>query len=318
MLSVNWQSCIDKLKDELPLQQFNTWIRPLKVEADQQSVTLVAPNRFVRDWVEEKYRERIEQLLKNVNGVEQVLFTISERKPDLTELSSTIPQNTPASAELLTAGQGHNKTLLEAEAKNPVDRIGIREPVDSEIDQIDQTEQDNQTSENTSPPIIQSVIAGKLNHKSRLNGESTFDNFIVGKSNQLARAAAIQVAENPGKAYNPLFIYGGVGLGKTHLMHAIGNFMLKRKPNAKIVYLHSETFVATMVTALQLNAINEFKRFYRSVDALLIDDIQFFAGKERSQEEFFHTFNALLEGGQQIILTLRTGFIKKSMDWRKD
>ncbi len=145
------------------------------------------------------------------------------------------------------------------------------------------------------PSQVQStfmLIAGKISHKSKLNGESTFDNFIEGKSNQLARAAALQVAENPGNAYNPLFIYGGVGLGKTHLMHAIGNYLLQRKPDAKIVYLHSETFVATMVTALQLNAINEFKRFYRSVDALLIDDIQFFAGKERTQEEFFHTFNA--------------------------
>ena len=147
------------------------------------------------------------------------------------------------------------------------------------------------------------VIEGKLSHRGALNPENNFDNFIVGKSNQLARAAAIQVAENPGYAYNPLFIYGGVGLGKTHLMPAIGNYLVAKKPDAKVVYLHSETFVATMVSALQLNAISEFKRFYRSVDALLIDDIQFFAGKERSQEEFFHTFNALLEGGHQIILT---------------
>ena len=139
------------------------------------------------------------------------------------------------------------------------------------------------------------VIEGKLRHRGALNVENTFDNFVEGKSNQLARAAAIQVAENPGYAYNPLFIYGGVGLGKTHLMHAIGNYLMAKKPGAKVVYLHSETFVATMVTALQLNAINEFKRFYRSVDALLIDDIQFFAGKERSQEEFFHTFNALVD-----------------------
>jgi len=150
---------------------------------------------------------------------------------------------------------------------------------------------------------VDTIIEGKLRHRGALNRENTFENFIEGKSNQLARAAAIQVAENPGYAYNPLFIYGGVGLGKTHLMHAIGNYLVAKKPGAKVVYLHSETFVATMVTALQLNAINEFKRFYRSVDALLIDDIQFFAGKERSQEEFFHTFNALLEGGQQIILT---------------
>ena len=150
---------------------------------------------------------------------------------------------------------------------------------------------------------VDTIIEGKLRHRGALNRENTFENFIEGKSNQLARAAAMQVAENPGYAYNPLFIYGGVGLGKTHLMHAIGNYLVAKKPGAKVVYLHSETFVATMVTALQLNAINEFKRFYRSVDALLIDDIQFFAGKERSQEEFFHTFNALLEGGQQIILT---------------
>jgi chromosomal replication initiator protein len=138
---------------------------------------------------------------------------------------------------------------------------------------------------------------------SNLNELFTFDNFVEGKSNQLAKAAARQVAENPGRSYNPLFLYGGVGLGKTHLMHAVGNLILNSKPDSVVVYLHSERFVADMVKALQNNAINEFKKFYRSVDALLIDDIQFFSGKERSQEEFFHTFNALLEGQQQIILT---------------
>lgn len=138
---------------------------------------------------------------------------------------------------------------------------------------------------------------------SNLNASFTFDSFVEGKSNQLALAAAQQVAENPGGSYNPLFIYGGVGLGKTHLMHAVGNAMRVENPQAKIVYLHSERFVADMVKALQLKAIDDFKRFYRSVDALLIDDIQFFSGKERSQEEFFHTYNALLEGGQQMILT---------------
>lgn len=143
----------------------------------------------------------------------------------------------------------------------------------------------------------------KVSHQSNLNPNFVFENFVVGKSNQLAEAAAKQVAENPGGAYNPLFLYGGVGLGKTHLMHAIGNAILANRKGANVVYLHSERFVADMVKALQSNAINEFKRFYRSVDALLIDDIQFFAGKERSQEEFFHTFNALLEGQQQIILT---------------
>jgi chromosomal replication initiator protein len=146
-------------------------------------------------------------------------------------------------------------------------------------------------------------VEGGIKHQSNLTEGYTFDSFVEGKSNQLARAAARQVADNPGGAYNPLFLYGGVGLGKTHLMHAVGNALLRRNPSAKIIYLHSERFVADMVKGLQLNAINEFKRYYRSVDALLIDDIQFFANKERSQEEFFHTFNALLEGGQQMILT---------------
>ncbi len=145
--------------------------------------------------------------------------------------------------------------------------------------------------------------APAVTHKSNLNPEFTFETFVGGKSNQLARAASMQVGENPGSAYNPLFLYGGVGLGKTHLMHAVGNMILKNKPDARVVYLHSERFVADMVQALQHNAINDFKRFYRTVDALLIDDIQFFAKKERSQEEFFHTFNALLEGQQQVILT---------------
>lgn len=140
-------------------------------------------------------------------------------------------------------------------------------------------------------------------YRSNVNVKHTFDNFVEGKSNQLARAAARQVADNPGGAYNPLFLYGGTGLGKTHLLHAVGNGIVARKPNAKVVYMHSERFVQDMVKALQNNAIEEFKRYYRSVDALLIDDIQFFANKERSQEEFFHTFNALLEGNQQIILT---------------
>lgn len=164
-------------------------------------------------------------------------------------------------------------------------------------------------TQNTPKPLVNNhgkkgvQVEGAIKHVGSLNPNFTFKSFVEGKSNQLGLAAAQQVSENPGGAYNPLFIYGGVGLGKTHLMHAVGNAMLERNPNAKIVYLHSERFVADMVKALQLNVINDFKRYYRSVDALLIDDIQFFSGKERSQEEFFHTFNALLEGGQQIILT---------------
>jgi chromosomal replication initiator protein len=153
----------------------------------------------------------------------------------------------------------------------------------------------------TAPTSTQQAL--DHNKNSYLNKKFVFDSFVEGNSNQLARAASMQVAERPGDAYNPLFIYGGVGLGKTHLMHAIGNTILKENPAAKVLYLHSERFVADMVKALQTNSINEFKRFYRSLNVLLIDDIQFFAGKDRSQEEFFHTFNALLEGQQQIILT---------------
>ncbi|MGL6029907.1 MAG: chromosomal replication initiator protein DnaA [Legionella sp.] len=163
---------------------------------------------------------------------------------------------------------------------------------------------DNQSMSQTvaaaAPLAVKKLVDYKSSH---LNKKFVFDSFVEGNSNQLARAASMQVGERPGDAYNPLFIYGGVGLGKTHLMHAIGNNILKANPEAKVLYLHSERFVADMVKALQTNSINEFKRFYRSLDALLIDDIQFFAGKDRSQEEFFHTFNALLEGQRQIILT---------------
>jgi len=292
VLAVDWQSCIDTLKSEIPLQQFNTWIRPLRVEADSQSVYLIAPNRFVRDWVEEKYKKRIEELLKEDCNKQELAVVVADRRPP-PELSD----NT-GGGSLDSGSAAEPRAVPEVAESRPAASAGALNHSGSTHKEIQH-----------SGPLAasrsggQSLIAGKISHKSKLNRESTFDNFIIGKSNQLARAAALQVAENPGNAYNPLFIYGGVGLGKTHLMHAIGNYLLQRKPDAKIVYLHSETFVATMVTELHLNAINEFKRYYRSVDALLIDDIQFFAGKERSQEEFFHTFNALLEGGQQIILT---------------
>ncbi|KTD53570.1 chromosome replication initiator DnaA [Legionella santicrucis] len=162
----------------------------------------------------------------------------------------------------------------------------------------------SQVNVSVNSPEIKAPPKKAVDYKSsHLNKKFVFESFVEGNSNQLARAASMQVAERPGDAYNPLFIYGGVGLGKTHLMHAIGNSILKNNPDAKILYLHSERFVADMVKAIQTNSINEFKRFYRSLNALLIDDIQFFAGKDRSQEEFFHTFNALLEGQQQIILT---------------
>lgn len=278
------------MKNELPSQQFNTWIRPLYAESTANELRLYAPNRFVLDWVKEKFLGRIMELLMESsrgNSVDLV-FEIGTQHSSSPANVATMPVTPIADNEPAYIP----RELVSVQLEPP--EISFR---------IDQPSQRSTGLIKRSSRNMEVIIEGKLRHKGSLNPENTFDNFIEGKSNQLARAAALQVAENPGGAYNPLFIYGGVGLGKTHLMHAIGNYLVARKPDAKVVYLHSETFVATMVTALQLNAINEFKRYYRSVDALLIDDIQFFAGKERSQEEFFHTFNALLEGGQQIILT---------------
>ncbi len=277
MVVTDWQKCIDCLQAELPSQQFNTWIRPLHAKADAGVLRIFAPNRFIKDWVKGKFLHRIREIL---NESDEQGFSIS-----LEVVAPGSPYLSPPAPNTHPAPEDEDKPQAEAGPK-PVRFPARAGPAV------------NGNSRN-----MDITIEGKLRHRGALNQENTFENFIVGKSNQLARAAAEQVAENPGDAYNPLFIYGGVGLGKTHLMHAIGNYLVAKKPTAKVVYLHSETFVATMVTALQLNAMGEFKRFYRSVDALLIDDIQFFSGKERSQEEFFHTFNALLEGGHQIILT---------------
>ena len=254
---------MQRLQDELPSQQFNTWIRPLRAESKGGRTRLVAPNRFVKDWVRDKYYERIIELFSQYADGGPV-------EVDLDIGSVSVPRVPVSPVRSIRAEEddipGAPRIIRQAEAR-------------------------------------QVQVEGSVKHQHSLINNYTFSTFVEGKSNQLARAAAMQVAENPGGAYNPLFIYGGVGLGKTHLMHAVGNALLQQNPNAKVVYLHSERFVADMVKALQLNAINEFKRYYRSVDAMLIDDIQFFAGKDRSQEEFFHTFNALLEGGQQMILT---------------
>jgi chromosomal replication initiator protein len=243
-----WQKCLVRLENELPEQQFNTWIRPLHAEETPETLRLLAPNQFVLDWVRKHHFETISRTLHDIG-------------PELhTDVQLDIGSNKKAVETLQIPATG-GKPSMATPAPAPVQ------------------------------------------HKSNLNPDFTFESFVAGKSNQLAHAASMQVAENPGDAYNPLFIYGGVGLGKTHLMHAVGNMIQQNDPSARVIYLHSERFVADMVKALQHNAINEFKRFYRTVDALLIDDIQFFAGKERSQEEFFHTFNALLEGQQQVILT---------------
>ncbi|MDP0587970.1 MAG: chromosomal replication initiator protein DnaA [Candidatus Endonucleobacter bathymodioli] len=309
-----WQKCVDLLQDELSSQQFNTWIRPLKAIGDNHDLCLLAPNRFVADWVKEKFLCRIEEILENIASMSDdqapaVAVAVSNRRP-----------------RSLSSRAGHvsnSQTLSSPPEKNAEESLVVRNLVSS----LDVVEKENTASLNknivvpkkTNPlkKAVEETIAdkgssiqrrqvdveGSIKHHSALNTGFTFETFVEGKSNQLALAAAKQISENPGSAYNPLFLYGGVGLGKTHLMHAVGSSLVKRNRNSRVVYLHSERFVADMVKALQLNAINDFKRYYRSVDALLIDDIQFFAGKERSQEEFFHTFNALLEGGQQMILT---------------
>lgn len=244
-----WQRCSNYLEQELSAQQFNTWIRPLQViEADDQ-LKLLAPNRFVLDWVRNHYLETIRNYLTQICRGSVPVLTVeigSKKKTQTVQQLSSI---------------SHRSTITNI-------------------------------SDNT-----------QLSLDSNINSNFNFDTFVEGKSNQIARAASMQVGKNPGKAYNPLFIYGGVGLGKTHLMHAIGNSIIENHPNAKVVYLHSERFVADMVKALQHNTIDQFKKNYRSLNALLIDDIQFFARKERSQEEFFHTFNALFESQQQIILS---------------
>lgn len=296
-----WTKCIDNLKEELPSQQFNTWIRPLQAQTGTEQICVFAPNRFIKDWVKGKYLPRIQEILAE-QGVGHLDVRLDVRVSD-NGLGGRIASAGQATVQTHERQAQNGAPALLNDGNRVVSRPADVPATQREIVRETVRQKVPQVVRETDKGNVDTIIEGKLRHRGALNEENNFDNFIVGKSNQLARAASRQVAENPGYAYNPLFIYGGVGLGKTHLMHAVGNYMVARKPGAKVVYLHSETFVATMVTALQLNAINEFKRFYRSVDALLIDDIQFFAGKERSQEEFFHTFNALLEGGQQIILT---------------
>jgi len=244
-----WTKCLQSLESELSEQQFNTWIRPLQAIQGRSELKLLAPNRFVMEWVRDRFLDRVVELVGQFSEKEQLQVSIDV---------------------------GDRRTVPGKESPGAQSRVV-----------------------GTTTRVANKAPASLL----RLNGDFTFETHIEGKSNQLARAASRQVGENPGGSYNPLFIYGGVGLGKTHLMQAAGNLLLARNPEASVAYVHSERFVSDMVKALQHNAINDFKKYYRSLDALLIDDIQFFVGKERSQEEFFHTFNALIEGQRQVIMT---------------
>ena len=239
-----WEQCLGRFQGELPASQFNTWIKPLRLETRGEALHLVAPNRFVLQWIKDRFLTRIE-----VMGAEyfdrpvQFVLSLEEKRN----------------------GNGSDPT--------PVADI----------------------------PVPPRIAAKDESH--RLNPTFTFGNFVNGKANQLARAAALQVAEHPGTAYNPLFVYGGVGLGKTHLIQAIGNRVLEGNPDAKIRYIHAEQYVSDVVRAYQHKSFDSFKRYYHSLDLLLIDDIQFFSGKSRTQEEFFYAFNALIEARKQVIIT---------------
>ena len=241
-----WDACLRRLEQELPAQQFNTWIRPLAPEsAADDTLVLTAPNRFVLELVRERFAARIERLACE------------------------------------TSGRELGVRLILARATEPAAR---------------------------SAPTAQrsSAEAPSMAERARLNRAFSFESFVTGKANQLARAAAIQVAENPGISYNPLFVYGGVGLGKTHLVQAIGNQVADQKPQARIRYIHAEQYVTDVVRAYQQKSFDEFKRYYHSLDLLLIDDIQFFSNKGRTQEEFFYAFNALVEAHKQIVITCDT------------
>jgi chromosomal replication initiator protein len=242
-----WDACLRRLEQELPAQQFNTWIRPLAPETDPAAdmLVLAAPNRFVLELVRERFAARIERLATEASGRNLGLRLVLARAAEMTS----------------------------------------RAPL---------------------PPARPAAEPSPMPERGRLNRGFTFDSFVTGKANQLARAAAIQVAENPGISYNPLFIYGGVGLGKTHLVQAIGNHLADVRPQARIRYSHAEQYVTDVVRAYQQKSFDEFKRYYHSLDLLLIDDIQFFSNKGRTQEEFFYAFNALVEAHKQIVITCDT------------
>jgi len=263
-MSSFWNSCLSRFEQELPQQQFNTWIRPLRLEGEEDignGLRLVAPNGFILKWVKERYLSRIEELGRAYFDVPvNIALTLGDRKTAAPMRSEPRPART-------------------AEAQAPM-----------------------------AAPLAPQIIAppARNNEKSRLIESFTFDNLVVGKANDLARAAAMQVAQNPGGAYNPLFIYGGAGLGKTHLIHAIGNFILAEHTGKVVRYVHAEDYYSDVVRAYQQKSFDVFKRYYRSLDVLLVDDVQFFNGKNRTQEEFFYAFNALIEARKQIVISCDT------------
>ena len=269
-----WQSCIAHLEQEFPPQQISAWIRPLVPLAFDEAgsqLRLAAPNRFKLDWVRKNFSHKIEAFAT----------TWFKRPVHLhLELSASSVERPKLSAAKVAASNTTHSTSTNSQAP----------PAASSTE-------DNATD---------ATLSGLIDSRSRLNVELTFDNFVTGKANQLARAAALQVAENPGISYNPLFLYGGVGLGKTHLIHAIGNAMVAAGRGVRVRYVHADQYVSDVVKAYQRKAFDEFKRYYHSLDLLLIDDIQFFSGKNRTQEEFFYAFEAMVAQRKQIIITSDT------------
>ncbi|GAB2180954.1 chromosomal replication initiator protein DnaA [Denitratisoma sp. agr-D3] len=274
-----WSACLSQFEQELSSQQFNTWIKTLRMEDDgdhPRRLRLLAPNRFVLQWVRERYLGQIEALSQAFYG-------------EPVDLSLGLSDGNGAGAEKETVPEQEDFLALAetgaGEKPGGSNHLMACAPLES---------------------LMAAPVANANFEKSRLNPTFTFDTLVTGRANDLARAAAQQVAVNPGVSYNPLFVYGGVGLGKTHLIHAIGNAVLAANPSAQVRYLHAEDFVSDVVKAYQNKAFDAFKNYYRSLDLLLIDDIQFFSGKNSTQEQFFYAFNALVEAKKQIIITCDT------------
>jgi len=273
-----WSACLLRFEQELSAQQFNTWIKPLRCEAVNGSVRLLAPNRFVQQWVKDRFMQRIQTF------AEEILLH-------------------PVDIDLILIDKSKEEKNSETNAKFSLPSLDLTEIKNDISPQSIQLVTEKLTEQTSKKSTKKTSAAAESNG---LNSAFNFDNYVTGRANQLARAAAVQIANNPGTDYNPLFIYGGVGLGKTHLLQAIGNHLKQLKPEAKIRYLHAERYVSDVIKAYENKAFDEFKRQYHSLDLLLIDDIQFFAKKSRTQEEFFYAFNSLIEAKKQIVITCDT------------
>jgi chromosomal replication initiator protein len=307
-----WQHCSALLERELTPQQYVTWIKPLApvaFDAAANTLSIAAPNRFKLDWVKSQFSGRISDLARDFwHAPVEVQFVLDPKAGTRGPLgASPVPMpRPPASAALNMAGVAAVEAAVGAVRAAHVQKTGAADAADLDLPSLDA--QEAAAARRTWRPGSASGNGepDSLYERSKLNPVLTFDNFVTGKANQLARAAAIQVADNPGISYNPLFLYGGVGLGKTHLIHAIGNQLLMDKAGARIRYIHAEQYVSDVVKAYQRKAFDDFKRYYHSLDLLLIDDIQFFSGKSRTQEEFFYAFEALVANKAQVIITSDT------------